>query len=88
MCQTGGEQGLDEWKEILEKEGYEIVNGMVVDDVCDNREMAKVVRKNDADIQDADAIVTLSCGLGVQSTVEVLSKKHPEKKVFVTNNTE
>ena len=88
LCQTGGEKGLDEWKEILEKEGYEIVNGMVVDDVCDNREMAKVVRQNDADVQEADAIVTLSCGLGVQSTVEVLSKKHPEKKVFVTNNTE
>ncbi len=88
LCQTGGEQGLDEWKEILEKEGYEIVNGMVVDDVCDNREMAKVVRKNDADVQEADSIVTLSCGLGVQSIIQVLSKKYPEKKVFVTNNTE
>ncbi|NVM35753.1 MAG: methylenetetrahydrofolate reductase C-terminal domain-containing protein [Candidatus Lokiarchaeota archaeon] len=88
LCQTGGSEGLEEWRKILENEGYNIVNGIVADDVCDNREMAKVIRKNDADVQEADSIVTLSCGLGVQSTVQVLSKKYPEKNVFVTNNTE
>ncbi|TFG19714.1 MAG: 5,10-methylenetetrahydrofolate reductase [Promethearchaeota archaeon] len=88
LCQTGGEDGLNEWKEILEKEGFEIVNGLVVDDVCDNREMAKVLRKNSEDIEKIDAFVTLSCGLGVQSIVETTSKKYPSMKVFVTNNTE
>ena len=88
LCQTGGTEGLAEWKEILEKEGFNILNGIVVDDVCDNREMAKQIRKNDADIQEIDAIVTLSCGLGVHSIVQTLSKKYPEKKVFISNNTE
>ena len=27
LCQTGGTEGLAEWKEILEKEGFNILNG-------------------------------------------------------------
>ena len=88
LCQTGGTEGLKEWSEILEKEGFEILEGIVAEDVCDNRVMMKDLRKIDESVKQADAILTLSCGLGVQSIVQVLSKKHPNKKVFVTNNTE
>lgn len=88
LCQTGGTEGLAEWRDILEKEGYVVESGMVVEDVCDNRVMAKDFRKIDEEVQKADAIVTLSCGLGAQSIVKVLSKKYPEKKVFLTNDTQ
>jgi len=88
LCQTGGTEGLKEWTEILEKEGIEILSSAVVEDVCDNRVMAKDFRKLGPSVEHADAILTLSCGLGVQSIVKVLDKKHPNKKVFVTNNTE
>ena len=88
LCQTGGTEGLKEWTEILENEGFDVVTGIVSDDVCDNRVMMKDLRKIDDSVKEADAILTLSCGLGVQSIVQVLSKKYPNKKVFVTNNTE
>ncbi|TFG18648.1 MAG: 5,10-methylenetetrahydrofolate reductase [Promethearchaeota archaeon] len=88
LCQTGGTEGLKEWTEILENEGFEVLTGIVSDDVCDNRVMMKDLRKIDDSVKEADAILTLSCGLGVQSIVQVLSKKYPNKKVFVTNNTE
>jgi ferredoxin len=88
LCQTGGTEGLEEWKGILEKEGFQIVNGIVVEDVCDNREMKKALRKIEAEVQKADAIVTLSCGLGVQSIVTSITEKNPKMKVFVTNNTQ
>ncbi|MFX0140319.1 MAG: methylenetetrahydrofolate reductase C-terminal domain-containing protein [Candidatus Hodarchaeota archaeon] len=88
LCQTGGTEGLKEWSEILEKEGFEILDAIVAEDVCDNRVMMKDLRKIDESVNKADAIITLSCGMGVQSIVQVLSKKYPNKKVFVTNNTE
>ena len=87
LCQTGGTEGLEEWNKILEKEGFEIITGIVVEDVCDNRVMKKDFRKIDEDLKKADTIVTLSCGLGVQSIITVLENKYPEKMVFVTNNT-
>lgn len=88
LCQTGGTEGLEEWNNILEKEGFEIITGIVVEDVCDNRVMKKDFRKIDEDLKKADTIVTLSCGLGVQSIITVLENKYPEKMVFVTNNTQ
>lgn len=88
LCQTGGTEGLKEWTEILESEGYDILVGIVSEDVCDNRVMMKDLRKIDESVKESDAILTLSCGLGVQSIVQVLSKKYPNKKVFVTNNTQ
>ena len=88
LCQTGGTEGLKEWTEILEKEGFEILSGAVIEEVCDNRVMMKDLRKINPSVEEADAILTLSCGLGVQSIVQVLNKKHPNKKVYVTNNTE
>lgn len=87
LCQTGGTEGLKEWTEILESEGFEIVEGVVSEDVCDNRVMKKDLRRIDDEIQKSDAILTLSCGLGVQSIVEVLQKKYPEKPVLISNNT-
>ncbi len=88
LCQTGGTEGAKEWKDKLEEKGYEIEAVVVSEDVCDNRVMKKDLRKVDEEVKSSDAILTLSCGLGVQSIVEVLANKYPEKPVLVTNNTE
>jgi len=88
MCQTGGTEGAAEMKEKLEAEGFKITVVVVPEEVCDNRVMAKDIRKIDEELKDTDAILTLSCGLGVASLVKVLSKKYPQMPVFITNNTE
>ena len=88
MCQTGGTQGLDEWTDKLEEKGIQVITGLVSEDVCDNRVMKKDLHKIDDDIKESDLILTLSCGVGVQSIVNVLQKNHPNKPVIVTNNTE
>lgn len=87
LCQTGGTEGAEEWRKKLEEKGYEIEAVIVSEDLCDNRVMKKDLRRIDDEIQKSDAILTLSCGLGVQSIVEVLQKKHPEKPVLISNNT-
>ncbi|MCK4779232.1 MAG: 5,10-methylenetetrahydrofolate reductase, partial [Candidatus Lokiarchaeota archaeon] len=72
MCQTGGEEGAKEMAEKLEQEGFEIKVVIVPEEVCDNRVMMKDFRKIDEDLKDIDAILTLSCGLGVASIIKVL----------------
>ncbi len=88
MCQTGGEEGAKEMTEKLEQEGYQIKVVIIPDEVCDNRVMMKEFRKIDEDLQDIDAILTLSCGLGVASIIKVLERKYSHIPVFISNNTE
>ncbi|MBN1217124.1 MAG: methylenetetrahydrofolate reductase C-terminal domain-containing protein [Candidatus Lokiarchaeota archaeon] len=88
LCQTGGTQGLEEWTEKLEQKGFKVLTGIVSEDICDNRVMKKDLRKIDDDIGQSDLIMTLSCGVGTQSVIEVLQKSHPKIPVIVTNNTE
>ena len=88
MCQTGGTEGAKEMAEKLEQEGFEVVITIVPEEVCDNRVMMKDFRKIDEELGEIDAILTLSCGLGVASIIQVLSKKHPNIPVFISNNTE
>lgn len=87
LCQTGGTEGAKEWDEKLKKRGYETTAVIVSEDVCDNRVMKKDLRKIDDEIREADAILTLSCGLGVQSIIEVIQDKYPDKPVLISNNT-
>ena len=88
MCQTGGTEGAKEMAEKLEKEGFEITTVIVPEEVCDNRVMLKDFRKIDEELNNTDAILTLSCGLGVASITGVLQKKHPDIPVFIGTNTE
>jgi len=88
MCQTGGTEGAAEMKEKLEAEGFQITVVLVPEEVCDNRVMIKDFRKIDEDLKNTDAILTLSCGLGVASITKVLAKKYPKIPVFIGTNTE
>jgi len=88
MCQTGGAEGAKEMAEELEKEGFEISIILVPEEVCDNRIMLKEFRKIDEELKNTDGILTLSCGLGVASIVNTLSKKYPKMPVFIGTNTE
>jgi len=88
MCQTGGTEGAKEMAEKLEKEGFDVVVTIVPDEVCDNRVMMKDFRQIDEDLKNIDAILTLSCGLGVASIIKVLERKYPHIPVFIGTNTE
>ena len=88
MCQTGGEEGAKEMADKLQNEGYEVKVVLVPDEVCDNRVMLKDFRKIDEDLRDIDAVLTLSCGLGVASITKVLERKYSHIPVFIANNTE
>ena len=88
MCQTGGTEGAKEMTEKLKEKGFEITTVIVSEEVCDNRVMLKDFRKIDEDLNNTEAILSLSCGLGIASIVKTLEKKHPNIPVFIGTNTE
>ena len=88
MCQTGGTEGAKEMAEKLEAEGFNITTVIVPEEVCDQRVMKKDARQIEEQLEGTDAILTLSCGLGVASITDVPSRKFPHIPVFIGTNTE
>jgi len=88
MCGTGGTEAPKDWQKDLEERGFEIEVVIVSEDVCDNRVMIKDLRKIDEEVSNSDAILSLACGSGAQSIVQVLQKKYPDKPVFTVNDTQ
>lgn len=87
LCQTGGTEGAKEMYEMLTEEGFEITETAVIEEICDNRVMKKDLRKLDAEVSESDVILSMGCGLGVQSIVTVLQKSHPNIPVLISNDT-
>jgi len=76
-CQTGGEKQVQEMKEKLEKEGFEVVGTGMIESPCDERLTRKFIRaqrKNGRALDDAEAVLVLACGAGVQVVAELLDK--------------
>lgn len=74
-CQSGGEKEVLQIKEILQKEG-KIVTGWVIPDApCVASQIRIAVAKNKKAIREADSILVMACGLGIQSVSENLREK-------------
>jgi len=69
-CQTGGEKDVLKVKEFLEKEGKTVTGWVVPDAPCVASQVKMAMAKNKKAIQEADSILALACGLGIQSVME------------------
>ena len=77
-CQTGGEAQVLEMKQNLEKEGKKVVGHTVVDFLCDKALVKFRLKAHENDINSADSLLVMTCGLGVQATAKVVDKlTHP-----------
>lgn len=74
VAHTGGEPELIAAKERLEAEGYEVTGYTVGDVACHLGGTKLETRRHAPEIGDADAVVVLSCGAGVQTVAESVSK--------------
>ncbi|GAB4309921.1 MAG: methylenetetrahydrofolate reductase C-terminal domain-containing protein [Promethearchaeota archaeon] len=75
LCQVGGTEQVKEMVQKLVDAGYEVTGSVVLDEVCDNRIVKKELRKVKDQVDEADAFLTLSCGIGGQSLVVVHAEK-------------
>jgi len=69
-CQTGGEKEVLEIKEILEKDGRTVTGWVIPDSPCVASQVKIALAKNKKALKEADSIIVLACGLGVQSVEE------------------
>ncbi len=75
LCQTGGEFEVEEMKKYLEQVGKKVTGSVIPDATCNVLDTARLLRKNKEAVAEADAILVLACGSGVQAVAEKAAKR-------------
>jgi ferredoxin len=70
-CQTGGEEQVAEMAERL---GDKVIGTTMVEEPCDRRIDRRDLKPHREAIKEADAILVMSCGSGVQTVADFTSK--------------
>jgi ferredoxin len=77
-CHTGGEAQVMEMKQRLEEEGKTLAGYTVVEFLCDKALVKFSLKAHEEEIDSADSLLVMTCGLGVQATAKVVDKiTHP-----------
>jgi ferredoxin len=66
-CKTGGEQELKSMREMLEKSGLTVTGSCIPQAPCVASQIKTEFAKNMQALRQAEAVLVLACGLGVQS---------------------
>jgi ferredoxin len=75
VCKVGGEDEVFAAQEWLEERGHEVVGSMILDEACHIMRAARELRRYKAQVEEADALLVLSCGAGVQSISNCVDKR-------------
>lgn len=75
VCKVGGEDEVFATQEWLEESGREVVGSMILDEACHIMRAARELRRYKAQVEEADALLVLSCGAGVQSISNCIGKR-------------
>jgi len=68
LCKVGGEEELSEMKELLESEGKEVLETIVLSTACNYLNTRKTLKK----LKETDAVVSFSCGDGTQTVAKAV----------------
>jgi hypothetical protein len=71
---TGGEPQVREMKGLLEGAGKKITGYTVIDFLCEKALVASRLRPQEAQVMEADALLVLTCGVGVQAVAQMVKR--------------
>jgi ferredoxin len=74
-CKSGGEEEIFKLQEWLNEQGKDVVGSVVIDEACHIMRAARDLRHHKNALQDADALLVLACGSGVQSISSNVDKR-------------
>jgi ferredoxin len=74
LCRTGGEKELGEMAARLEGEGISVTGSDVVNATCHELDTRRVLRKNRDSVAEADAVLVMTCGAGIQAVGDYIDK--------------
>jgi len=72
VCETGGQKALSEMKAELEKAGKNVAGEALVDFLCNKLLVATRLATERDKLKQADSILALTCGVGVQALAKVV----------------
>lgn len=78
VCETGGEPQVLQMKKDLEQADKRVTGYTVVDFLCDKSLVKFGLLAHEDEVTDAESLLVMTCGLGVQATAAVIEKvTHP-----------
>ncbi len=75
VCKSGGEEEVWQMQESLVAAGIEVTGSVVIDEACHMLRVSRDLRSKQQMVDDADAILVMACGAGIQSVSAATSKK-------------
>lgn len=78
VCHTGDETQVKEMQKKLEAAGKQVTGYCVIDFLCDKALIKTRLLPHEKQIDDADALLVMTCGIGIQATAASVNKiVHP-----------
>ncbi len=74
LCQTGGDEQVKEMVQKLTDWGKEVTGSIVIETPCDLRIDRRDLKRIGDAVNEADALLVMSCGVGVQTVAEASNK--------------
>lgn len=75
LCHTGGKEEVLQLKKQLEKQDIMVTGWMVLDPACHLLNDKRMMKQYPDEIDEAEIILVLACGNGVQTVAELFEKK-------------
>ncbi len=75
VCKSGGEEEVWQMQEQLSSAGFEVTGSIVIDEVCHMLRTGRDLRSRKDAVAEADVLLVLACGAGVQSVSAAGDKK-------------
>lgn len=71
-CESGGAKRLEELKTDLTKLGYKVSGTQIIDFLCNKALVGSQLRYQVPALKNSDAVLVVSCGVGVQATAVMI----------------
>ena len=75
VCKAGGEEEVFRMQEELAAAGKEVTGTIIIDETCHMLRTGRDLRSRKEQVEEADFLLVLSCGAGIQSVAEASDKK-------------
>jgi ferredoxin len=75
VCKSGGEEEVWQLQESLLAAGRNVTGSVIIDEACHMLRVSRDLRGKQQMVDDADAIIVMACGAGIQSVSAATPKK-------------